>query len=41
MSIKHRRGNREANKPKQNEPMVVTVVTPFTPPVKAKAAKTK
>lgn len=32
MSMKHRRGNREAKKPKQNKPKVVTSVSPFTPP---------
>jgi hypothetical protein len=41
MSMKHRRGNREAKKPKQNKPKVVTAVSPFTPPIKAKGAKTK
>lgn len=32
MSMKHRRGNREAKKPKQNKPKVVSSVSPFTPP---------
>lgn len=41
MSMKHRRGNREAKKPKQNKPKVVAAVTPFSPPIKAKGAKTK
>jgi hypothetical protein len=31
MSMKHRRGNREAKKPKQNKPKVVSTVSPFTP----------
>lgn len=42
MSMKNRRSNREAKKPKQNKPKVVTSVSPFaTPPPKAKAAKSK
>lgn len=40
MSMKHRRGNREAKKPKQNKPKVATTVSPFAvPPMKAKGAK--
>jgi hypothetical protein len=40
--MKHRRGNREAKKPKQNKPKVVTSASPFaTPPPKAKGAKPK
>lgn len=42
MSMKHRRGNREAKKPKQNKPKVTTMVSPFAvPPMKAKGAKPK
>jgi hypothetical protein len=42
MSMKHRRGNREAKKPKQNKPKTATSVSPFsTPPPKAKGAKPK
>ncbi len=33
MSMKHRRGNRETKKPKQNKPKVVTTVSPFSPPM--------
>jgi hypothetical protein len=29
MSIKHRRGNREVKKPKQNKPKVVVSTSPF------------
>jgi hypothetical protein len=32
MSMKHRRGNRETKKPKQNKTKVVTSVSPFAPP---------
>jgi hypothetical protein len=31
MAQKHRRGNREAKKPKQNKPKIVVTVSPFTP----------
>ncbi len=31
MAQKHRRGNREVKKPKQNKPKVVATVSPFTP----------
>jgi len=40
--MKHRRGNREAKKPKQNKPKIVTSVSPVaTQPPKAKGAKLK
>jgi hypothetical protein len=40
--MKHRRGNREAKKPKQNKPKIVTSVSPFaTQPPKGKGAKPK
>lgn len=42
MSMKHRRGNREAKKPKQNKPKVIVSTSPFAPaspnPTKAAAA---
>ena len=42
MSMKNRRSNREAKKPKQNKPKVVTSVSPFAvQPPKAKGAKSK
>lgn len=42
MSMKHRRGNREAKKPKQNKPKVVASVLPFTSqPPKVKGTKSK
>lgn len=31
--MKHRRANREAKKPKQNKPKVVSTVRPFSPPM--------
>ncbi len=40
MSMKHRRGNREAKKPKQNKPKAVTSVSPFTPPAPSPKAAT-
>jgi hypothetical protein len=40
--MKHRRGNREAKKPKQNKLKVVASVSPFTaPPPKVKGTKSK
>jgi hypothetical protein len=45
MSIKHRRGNREAKKPKQNKPKVIVSASPFASassnPAKGAAAKRK
>lgn len=45
MSMKHRRGNREAKKPKQNKPKAVVSTSPFasasSSPAKAAAAKRK
>ena len=42
MSMKHRRGNREVKKPKQNKPKIMTSASPFaTSPPKAKGAKSK
>lgn len=42
MSMKNRRSNREAKKPKQNKPKIATSASPFAaPPAKAKGAKSK
>lgn len=42
MSMKNRRSNREAKKPKQNKPKIATSASPFaTPPTKGKAGKSK
>lgn len=45
MSMKHRRGNREMKKPKQNKPKVVVSTSPFASsnsnPAKAVIAKRK
>lgn len=45
MSMKNRRGNREAKKPKQNKPKVAVSASPFVAvssnPAKATAAKRK
>ena len=45
MSMKHRRGNREAKKPKQNKPKVIVSASPFASassnPAKGAAAKHK
>ena len=45
MSMKHRRGNREVKKPKQNKPKVIVSTSPFasasSDPAKGAAAKRK
>lgn len=41
MSMKHRRGNKETKKPKQNKPKAATSVSPFAPPAPQKAATIK
>lgn len=45
MSMKHRRGNREAKKPKQNKPKVIVSTSPFAStspsPTKGAVAKRK
>ncbi|WP_296344709.1 hypothetical protein [Reyranella sp.] len=45
MSMKNRRGNREAKKPKQNKPKVAVSASPYAAvssnPAKAAAAKRK